>query len=200
MKLWVKYIEEADAEGPVAELYEQARRTSPAGVVPDNIKVLSLRPEVAAAKEQLRRALIGKASSLGARRADMISVVVSGYNNCHFCGAAHAGALIRRGEESRDAAVALYQDWRSLDLPPEEVAMLEYAEKLTFHPSGTTEADIQKLRDAGFSDENICDIVALTAYRHFVNRLHDGLGLGLDWLRERHGDDLVNAIEQAREG
>jgi len=198
MKLWINYIDEDAAEGPLAELYEQARKTSPNGKVPDNIKVLSLRPRVAQAKEQMRRALIGPASSLGAKRADMISVAVSGMNNCHFCGAAHAGSLVRRGEQTQDEAIALYANWRSLDLPPEEVAMLEYAEKLNFHPSGTTEADLQTLRDVGFSDENITDIVTLIAYRNFVNRLHDGLGLGLDWLRERHGDDFVSAIEEIR--
>ena len=39
---------------------------------------------VAKAKEMLRQSLIGDASSLGARRADMISVVVSGLNGCRF--------------------------------------------------------------------------------------------------------------------
>jgi alkylhydroperoxidase family enzyme len=72
--------------------------------------------------------------------------------------------------------------------------MLEFDEKLNFQPSGTTEVDVQKLRDAGFSDENILDIVALTAYRNFMNRLHGGLGLSLDNLRERFGDDLVDSF------
>jgi hypothetical protein len=84
MKLWVDYIEEDKAEGKLAEFYEQARRASPAGVVPDMMKVLSVRPELAIAKENLRRALLGESSSLGARRADMISVVVSGMNDCQF--------------------------------------------------------------------------------------------------------------------
>jgi len=107
--------------------------------------------------------------------------------------------LVRRGEQAEDEAIALFHDWRSVQLPPEEVAMLEYAEKLNFHPSATTEADIQKLRDVGFTDENILDIVALTAYRNFMNRLHDGLGLSLDSLRERHGDAFVDAVTAARE-
>ncbi len=84
MKLWIQYVEDDEAEGPLADLYERARKASPRGIVPDMIKVLSLRPQVAIAKEDLRRALIGNASTLGARRADMISVVVSGLNDCHF--------------------------------------------------------------------------------------------------------------------
>lgn len=84
MKLWVDYVEEDKAEGKLAEFYEQVRRESPAGAVPDMMKVLSVRPELAIAKENLRRALLGEGSSLGARRADMISVAVSGMNDCQF--------------------------------------------------------------------------------------------------------------------
>ena len=79
---WVKTVEESEAAGELAELYEEARQRL--GRVPPMIKALSLRPKVAAAKENLRQSLIGDASSLGARRADMISVVVSGLNRCRF--------------------------------------------------------------------------------------------------------------------
>ena len=79
---WIKTVEESEAAGEVAALYEEARRRL--GRVPPMIKALSLRPKVAAAKENLRQSLIGDASSLGARRADMISVVVSGLNRCRF--------------------------------------------------------------------------------------------------------------------
>ena len=82
--MWIQHIEEDDAEGILADLYEEARQASPRNTVPPMMKVLSLRPKVAVAKENLRRSLIGKASSLGSRRADMISVAVSGLNGCHF--------------------------------------------------------------------------------------------------------------------
>ena len=76
-------MEESDAEGETAELYDRVRKTFN-GNVPNMVKVLSLRPKVADVKEAMRRTLIGDASSIGARRADMISVVVSGLNRCRF--------------------------------------------------------------------------------------------------------------------
>ncbi len=84
MKLWIDYIDENKAEGKLAEFYEQIRQDSPNGSVPDMVKVLSIRPELAIAKDNLRHAVLGESSSLGARRADMISVVVSGMNDCQF--------------------------------------------------------------------------------------------------------------------
>ena len=80
---WIEHVEESEAAGEIAEVYAEARGRFN-GRVPLMIKVLSLRPRVAAAKEHLRLSLIGDASSLGARRADMISVVVSGLNRCRF--------------------------------------------------------------------------------------------------------------------
>jgi hypothetical protein len=58
--------------------------------------------------------------------------------------------------------------------------MLEYAEKLTLTPTEITEADVQRLRDVGFGDEEILNICVATAYRGFINRVRDGLGVGFE--------------------
>ena len=42
------------------------------------------------------------------------------------------------------------------------------------------EADVQELRDAGFSNAGILDIVHVTGYYAYVNRLADGLGVELE--------------------
>jgi uncharacterized protein YciW len=62
-------------------------------------------------------------------------------------------------------------------LTPAEYAMLEYAEKLTLTPSAMAEEDVQKLRDVGWSDRDILDIVHVCAYFNFRVRVVDGLGL-----------------------
>ena len=83
MKAFIKYVEDNEAEGELAEFYAEGRGTM-GGPVPDMFKILSLRPPLAKAKENMRRVLIGDASTLGARRADLISVVVSGLNDCRY--------------------------------------------------------------------------------------------------------------------
>jgi hypothetical protein len=73
-------------------------------------------------------------------------------------------------------------DWREMELTPAEYAMLEYAEKLTLTPSAMSEEDVQKLRDAGWTDRDILDIVHVCAYFNFRVRVVDGLGLELgEW-------------------
>lgn len=64
--------------------------------------------------------------------------------------------------------------------------MLAYAEKITRRACDCKEADVVALRDHGFSDADILDIVQVTAYYNFVNRLACGLGVELEpyWSRE----------------
>jgi hypothetical protein len=78
VKAFIRHIEPEDAAGELAEFYAGLP------VVLDVHRLLSIRPPVAIAKEALREALLGESSSLGARRADLISTVVSGLNDCRF--------------------------------------------------------------------------------------------------------------------
>ncbi len=55
-------------------------------------------------------------------------------------------------------------------------AMLAFAEKLTLRHTEMEEADIKRLRAAGFSEENIVGILANAAYRNFANRINFAMG------------------------
>jgi uncharacterized peroxidase-related enzyme len=93
----------------------------------------------------------------------------------------------------------LATDWRhAAGLDDLDRAMLEYAEKLTLTPSAMTQTDVQGLRDLGFTDEEILDVVVVTAYRAFINRVRDGLGVELSPITTEHADQAVlDAVEQA---
>ena len=63
--------------------------------------------------------------------------------------------------------------------------MLNFALKLTNEPRNMEITDINKLRKVGFSDRDILDIVEVTAYYAYVNRLADGLGVTIeDWISD----------------
>ena len=70
-------------------------------------------------------------------------------------------------------------DWRQMDLTQAERVMLEWVEKLTLTPALCTEADIQGLRDVGWTDRDILDIAHVCAYFAFRVRIVDGLGLDI---------------------
>ena len=55
--------------------------------------------------------------------------------------------------------------------------MLDFAVKLTTHPARVREEDVRVLRDHGFDDTAISDIVQTTALFNYYVRLADGLGV-----------------------
>ncbi len=54
--------------------------------------------------------------------------------------------------------------------------MLDYAVKLTRRPGEMTEADVEALRAAGWSDEDVMDIAEVTGLFNMSNRMASGLG------------------------
>lgn len=75
---------------------------------------------------------------------------------------------------------ALAADYRQAPISAADRAMLDYAVTLTREPWTVTREDVERLRDAGFSDAAILDICQITGYYAFVNRLADGLGVELE--------------------
>ena len=89
------------------------------------------------------------------------------------------GQLFR--DECDDASIAevaevLDDSKRAGILDPADRAMLAYAEKFTHTPHSMEKTDIESLRAAGFSEENIVDIIAAAAYRNFANSINYAYG------------------------
>ena len=61
--------------------------------------------------------------------------------------------------------------------------MVTFAVKLTKTPGAMTDADIEAVREAGFSDRDILDIVEVVGYYNYANRIADGLGIELETWR-----------------
>jgi uncharacterized peroxidase-related enzyme len=72
---------------------------------------------------------------------------------------------------------ALADDYRRAELTAADRAMLDFAVKLTRAPATVVEADVANLRERGFDDSAIHDIVQITALFNYYNRLADGLGI-----------------------
>lgn len=81
---------------------------------------------------------------------------------------------------SAELVAQIKEDYTRADLEPADRAMLDYVVKLTRTPGDVTAADVQALREVGFDDRAILDVVQLTAYFAFVDRLADGLGLAVE--------------------
>jgi len=114
-------------------------------------------------------------SELTKAQREMIALVVSTQNRCHYCIVSH-GAALRKLTEDPALVDTLASNYKYAPLDERERAMLDYAVKLTEESSRCTEADVQRLREADWSDEGILDIAQVAAMFNFTNRLASGLG------------------------
>ncbi len=107
---------------------------------------------------------------------EMISVVVSCANHCYYCLVAH-GQAVRALSGDPELGEMLAFNYRVAELEPRQRAMLDFAWKLTTAPQEIGEADRQRLRDVGFSDQDIFDICDVAAFFNYTNRMAHGLDM-----------------------
>jgi|SRR5579862_1711812 len=84
---------------------------------------------------------------------------------------------LRSVVESDKQMNAVQQDYRTANLTQKEVSLLDFAVKLTKHPSSARIGEVNDLRQQGFDDEQIVDAVHCISYFNFINRVLDGLGI-----------------------
>ncbi len=78
-------------------------------------------------------------------------------------------------------------DYRQAELELADRAMLDYVAKLTKAPATMVEADILRLRRAGFGDKAILEVNQIAGFFAWCNRTVDGLGVELEAFWEIEG-------------
>lgn len=86
------------------------------------------------------------------------------------------GALLRKNFFSAEQLAAIVRDFRSAGLPPEEVALMSFAQKITTQSQQVSEKDMDELRAFGLSDAEILDVVLACTARNFFSKTLDALG------------------------
>jgi len=79
----IPWVDEDEATGSLAELYARARENFPAGMVPDIIKTMSLRPDFLRGIMQASQ-LHFSDGALSRAQHEMIASYVSALNRCHY--------------------------------------------------------------------------------------------------------------------
>ncbi len=110
------------------------------------------------------------------QRSILVTACASAFGDS-YCSLAW-GSKLAKASDARTAARVL----GGVDdgLSTSERAMAVWARKVALDPSGTTAADVQELRDAGFSDSQIFTITAFVSLRLAFSTVNDALGLRPD--------------------
>jgi uncharacterized peroxidase-related enzyme len=165
--------DEQDVPAEVKELW--ALPLEKLGFVPNVLRVFALRPKHLLGWWAYYDELLRGESGLTKVQREMIAVVVSVTNRCHYCVVSHTAAL-RKLTKDPDFVDRLATGYKYADLEARDRAMLDFAVKLTEASDRCTDEDVEALRDAGWNDEEIMDIAQVAAMFNFTNRLASGLG------------------------
>ncbi|MFF1529196.1 carboxymuconolactone decarboxylase family protein [Cellulomonas sp. NPDC058312] len=169
----VPLVDPATTTGPVKEQLDQVRAAF--GGVPSMFRAVAGSP----AALQSMWAQFGAlgTGTLGAAVGEQIAVAVANRNACEYCLAAHT-ALGRKAGVPREAMAAA-QDGASDD--PRTAAVLTFALRLVEERGHVSAADVQAVRDAGWSDEQVVEVVAHVALNLFTNYVNVALEVPVDF-------------------
>ena len=153
-----------DIKSRVLEVQEKA------GFVPNVFLAMAHRPDELRAFMAYHDALMLKESGLSQAEREMIIVTTSNDNGCLYCVVAH-GAILRI--RAKDALIAdqVAVNYLKADISPRQKAMLTFALKISNNAQATSEEDFVILKSFGFSDEDMWDIAAITAFFGLSNRM-----------------------------
>ncbi|HEY8553724.1 MAG TPA: peroxidase-related enzyme [Burkholderiales bacterium] len=140
------------------------------GFIPNVFLALARRPDEFRAFFAYHDALMEKESGLTKAEREMIVVATSAANDCQYCVIAH-GAILRIRARNPLIADQVAINYRKADLSPRERAMLDFALKVALASATIEDEDFARLREHGFSDEDIWDIAAIASFFALSNRL-----------------------------
>ena len=140
------------------------------GFIPNIFLALADRPAEFRAFFDYHDALMDSESKLTKGEREMIVVATSGLNQCLYCVVAH-GAILRIREKNPTLSDQLATNYRKADITPKQRAMLDYAVKVSRAAHEITEQDHALLRAEGFSQDDIWQIGAISAFFAMSNRI-----------------------------
>ena len=117
------------------------------------------------------------AGTLGAKLGEQLAVAIADLNDCEYCLAAHTALGRKAGVSAEDMAAA--QAGQSHD--PKTAAALTFVTRVVRNRAKITDIDVDALRQVGFDDGAIMEIMAHVALNTFTNYVNVAFNVPLDF-------------------
>jgi uncharacterized peroxidase-related enzyme len=170
---FIPTIPPEQAEGELREMYR--RQAAHFGYLPNYARAFSHRPEVMASWAAL---LASIRRHVAPRRFELATLAAASVLGNSYCALAHGKALGQWLDDETVAAIAGGREPPGLDAAERE--LLAFARQVARDASRITADDVERLRERGFADAEIFDLVAVVAGRAFFTKVLDGLGVEPD--------------------
>ncbi len=179
----IAMVSEREADGELKRLYTEIKAGMGTPNVPAVFRIMSQSPDILAAHWRLFQSLMLTESQLPRATKEMIAVVVSKANACHYCVTAHSIFLKALGYSDRQ--IEQYTErTEATDLAPATRALLDFADKVTLAAGRISNEEVQALVALGFSEAQVLEATSIVALFNGINRLVDALGVEPDLMME----------------
>jgi uncharacterized peroxidase-related enzyme len=166
-------VDSGTATGKTKELLDQVHKKL--GFVPNMMRTMAVSPAVLDGYLGLSGALAGGALTPQVR--EQIALAVGEANGCQYCVSAHTAIGKRLG--MTEAELEASRDGGSRE--PKVAAALTFARALVERRGAVSDADIARVREAGWSDGEVAEIVAHVAINVFTNYFNLTAGTEIDF-------------------
>lgn len=169
----IELVNVTQAQGETAQLLQQINGAF--GVVPNMFRAVANSPAALRSMWGAFGALGG--GTLGALLGEQIAVAIADRNDCEYCLAAHTALGRKAGASAQQMASA--QAGESND--PKTAAALKFALAVLEKRAQVGDADMAGVRQAGFNDAEIVEIMAHVALNLFTNYVNVAFKVPLDF-------------------
>jgi len=177
----IKHIAEHEATGSTKIEYERLIETY--GMVPNQTKVFSIWPEIFELHNDMYKKIMVNQTLLPKPIKQFIAVLAARADSCRYCTFWHTHFLKVMGIDQR-IIDALGDDFRQSPVDDKTMSLMEYCDLVARDAAGSKDEDVQKLRNHGFSDEEILEAAVIVGYFGFMTRVLNALGVEIESTQE----------------
>lgn len=162
-----------ETDDGVADLY--AAEIADLGYVASHTRMMAVNPEALRAYQQLVGTIV---SQLGMRRYELATLAAAGAIGSQSCLYAHGRKSLKLFDDDQLERIA--RDYHAAHLSEADVALMDFAAKLSRDSASMTDADSLRLREVGFTDREIVDIALAASVRNYFSRALHALAVEVD--------------------
>ena len=151
-----------NAEGKAAELLSMVQKKM--GRVPNMMKTLANSP--AALELYLNMSSVLGGSSLNLQDRERLALLAANKGDCQYCDKAHS-AIAAGVAKVAPSEIAAARDGHSENATSQ--ALLQFSAALIEKRGHVSDAEFKQAKDAGLSDAQILDVIAVTCFNLYTN-------------------------------
>ena len=169
----IKSIKIENAQGKAKDMLEGAKKA-----MGKELNIFAAFANAPAALEGLL-GLVGSLSKgkLTPALREQLALTTAGENSCDYCASAHTYLADKAGVKADECAANL--KGKSADKKTQ--AALNFASQLVEKRGGVSEAELKAVHEAGFSDEEVIEILAHVALNTFTNYFNEAFKTDIDF-------------------